>query len=92
MISYAWFNEARYMRHLDYSHGSIRAADDAPDQIIPGTMIAADGLQGLWLQLIALLSKSLHYVSANSRTLAKAGPRYLQHRKEYKNVPTDKGG
>jgi hypothetical protein len=88
----AWFNETRDLRHPDYSHGSIRAADDAPDQVVPGAMIAAEDLQGLRLQLIALLCKPLHYVSTNIKTLAKAGPRHLQHRKEYKNVPTDKDG
>ena len=74
----------------DHSHGSIYAADDLPYQIFLASRIAADELQGLRLELIALLREPQNYISAGFEALLAAMARHLHHRKEYKNVPTDK--
>jgi len=80
------------MSRSNYRHGSIRAADDAAQQLLFAAGIAADDPQSLRLQLKTLLGKPAHNVPVGHGAAENAPARYLLHRKEYKSLPTDKSG
>ena len=85
-------DEVRDVLHSNHRYRSIYAAYDAPQKLLLATLVAAYRLQSLRLQLVALLGKPLHYLPALCWTDLERFVRYAQHRKEYKNVPTDKCG
>ena len=78
--------------HPDHHQRSIYAADYPPEELFLAALIAAYDLKSLWLQLIALFGKPLHNLPALCWKALDGLEGYLQHRKEYKNVPTDKCG
>jgi hypothetical protein len=80
------------MLNPNHCNRSIHTADDAAEEILAASLVAAYGLQGLWLQLVALIGKPLHNLPALGWSALDGLGGYLQHRKEYKNVPTDKCG
>ena len=85
-------DEAIDVLHSNHRQRSIYAADYAPEELFMAALIAAYGLKGLRLQLVALFGKPQHSLPALGwNALGRLGG-YLQHRKEYKNVPTDKCG
>lgn len=78
--------------HSNHRHRSIHAADDAPKELLSAPLVAAYDLQGRRLQLITLLGEPLHDLQPWGWAAPTGLMRYMQHRKEYKNVPTDKCG
>jgi len=85
-------DEAAYMLHPNHRQGSINAAGYAPEELLIVALVAAHDLYHLRLQLVALLCKSPYDLPVMFwNALLRLGG-YLQHRKEYKNVPTDKCG
>ena len=91
-IFWRGLDEAIDVLHSNHRQRSIYAADYAPEELFMAALIAAYGLKGLRLQLVALFGEPLHSLPALGwNALGRLGG-YLQHRKEYKNVPTDKCG
>ena len=78
--------------HSNHCHRSIYAADYAPEELLSAPLVATYDLQGLRLQLVALIGKPLQDLPALCWSALNGLGGYLQHRKEYKNVPTDKCG
>ena len=91
-IFWRGLDEAVDVLHSDHRHRLIYAADDVAQESFSTPLITIDDLQGLRLQLVALLGKSLHNLLARGWHVPDGFMRYMQHRKRYKNVPTDKCG
>jgi len=80
------------MLHLNDRYRLIYAVDYAPEEFLFAPLVADYDLQGFRLQLIALLGEPLHDLPALRWNVPDGLGGYLQHRKGYKNVPTDKCG